>query len=56
FTGYSKEAEKQFANQEPVGRLGDPQEVAEAVVWLCSDAASFVTGHSLAVDGGWIAQ
>jgi len=56
FTGNSKEAEKQFENMEPVGRLGDPQEVAEAVIWLCSDAASFVTGHSMAVDGGWIAQ
>ena len=40
----------------PIGRIGDPLEVAEAVVWLCSDAASFVTGHSLAVDGGYLAQ
>ncbi len=40
----------------PVGRLGTPQEVAEAVVWLCSDAASLVTGHALAIDGGWTAQ
>jgi NAD(P)-dependent dehydrogenase (short-subunit alcohol dehydrogenase family) len=31
-------------------------EIAEAVVWLCSDAASFVTGHAMAVDGGWVAQ
>jgi NAD(P)-dependent dehydrogenase (short-subunit alcohol dehydrogenase family) len=36
----------------PIGRVGQPQEVAEAVVWLCSDAASFVTGHALNVDGG----
>ncbi len=41
---------------EPVGRYGEPSEIAEAVVWLCSDAASFVTGHPLAVDGGWMAQ
>jgi NAD(P)-dependent dehydrogenase (short-subunit alcohol dehydrogenase family) len=40
----------------PMGRLGQPEEVAEAVVWLCSDAASFVTGHALAVDGGYVAQ
>lgn len=38
----------------PMGRRGTPEEVAEAVVWLCSDAASFVTGHPLAVDGGWV--
>lgn len=41
---------------EPVGRLGIPAEVAEAVVWLCSDAASFVTGHTMSVDGGYVAQ
>lgn len=40
----------------PMGRLGRAGEVAEAVVWLCSDAASFVTGHALAVDGGYVAQ
>jgi NAD(P)-dependent dehydrogenase (short-subunit alcohol dehydrogenase family) len=41
---------------EPVGRVGQPEEVAEAVVWLCSDAASFVTGHTMTVDGGYVAQ
>jgi NAD(P)-dependent dehydrogenase (short-subunit alcohol dehydrogenase family) len=40
----------------PMGRVGTPEEVAEAVVWLCSDAASFVTGHTLTVDGGYVAQ
>ena len=39
----------------PLGRLGTPEEVAEATVWLCSDAASFVTGVALPVDGGWAA-
>jgi NAD(P)-dependent dehydrogenase (short-subunit alcohol dehydrogenase family) len=37
----------------PMGRLGTPEEVAEAAVWLCSDAASFVNGACLVVDGGW---
>jgi NAD(P)-dependent dehydrogenase (short-subunit alcohol dehydrogenase family) len=41
---------------EPIGRMGQPEEIAEAVVWLCSDAASFVTGHTMTVDGGYVAQ
>ena len=41
---------------EPVGRMGEPEEVVEAAVWLCSDRASFVTGVALPVDGGYVAQ
>lgn len=46
----------QVAALHPVGQLGAPEEVAEVVVWLCSDAASFVTGHTMTVDGGYLAQ
>lgn len=55
-TGGRAEEEARFIDAEPVRRMGRPEEVAAAVVWLCSDAASFVTGHALAVDGGWMAQ
>lgn len=56
FTGKKKEVEQQFESMEPVGRMGLPEEVAEAACWLCSDGASFVTGINMAVDGGWVAQ
>jgi NAD(P)-dependent dehydrogenase (short-subunit alcohol dehydrogenase family) len=54
-TGGDREALKAFAEGEPIGRMGAPEEVAAAVLWLCSDAASFVTGTTLAVDGGRLA-
>jgi NAD(P)-dependent dehydrogenase (short-subunit alcohol dehydrogenase family) len=52
----STDFDRRVVARHPIGRLGTPEEVAEAVVWLCSDAASFVTGHALTVDGGFLAQ
>lgn len=52
----NEDREEQVVSRHPVGRLGQPEEIAEAVIWLSSDAASFVTGHSMAVDGGYVAQ
>ncbi len=54
-TGHRPHRAARMAAAEPVGRMGNPSEIAEAVVWLCSDAASFVTGHPMAVDGGMTA-
>lgn len=48
--------EAQYTSLIPQGRVGHPEEAAEAVVWLCSDAASYVTGHSMIVDGGMTAS
>lgn len=45
-------AEEQISGMVPLGRIGRPEEAAEAAVWLCSEAASYVTGHSMIVDGG----
>jgi NAD(P)-dependent dehydrogenase (short-subunit alcohol dehydrogenase family) len=46
--------EEQLVALHPIGRIGRPEEIADAVLWLCSDGASFVLGHALAVDGGYV--
>jgi NAD(P)-dependent dehydrogenase (short-subunit alcohol dehydrogenase family) len=53
-TGNTSEGRDRVIAQEPVGRMGKPEEIAAAVVWLCSDAASFVVGHAMVVDGGQV--
>jgi NAD(P)-dependent dehydrogenase (short-subunit alcohol dehydrogenase family) len=45
-------AEAMYTKRIPLGRIGRPEEAADAVLWLCSDQASYLTGHSLIVDGG----
>jgi NAD(P)-dependent dehydrogenase (short-subunit alcohol dehydrogenase family) len=52
FSGATPEGRQAVIAQEPVGRMGTPDEIAASVVWLCSDAASFVVGSAMVVDGG----
>lgn len=52
FTGGTDEGRKGVIAQEPVGRMGKPEEIAAAVVYLCSDAARFMIGHAMVIDGG----
>jgi NAD(P)-dependent dehydrogenase (short-subunit alcohol dehydrogenase family) len=52
---HNPDAAKGMLMHQPIGRFGEPEEVAEAVVWLCSNAASFVLGTALGVDGGYLA-
>lgn len=56
YTQGHPDAEMQLTQAEPIHRMGTPEEIAEAVVWLCSRAASFVVGQAWAIDGGWTAQ
>jgi NAD(P)-dependent dehydrogenase (short-subunit alcohol dehydrogenase family) len=52
FTGGTAKGRERVISEEPVGRMGRPEEIAAAVLWLCSDAAAFVLGHALVIDGG----
>jgi len=52
FSGGTADGRQAVIAQEPVGRMGTPEEIAATVVWLCSDAASFVVGSAMVVDGG----
>ena len=54
--GNDKQAREALVALHPIGRAGKPEEIANAVVWLLSDKASFVTGHTLLVDGGWVGR
>ncbi len=54
--GLTPEAKAQVEAAHPMGRMGNPEEIAELVVFLCSDGASFMTGNPILVDGGYVAQ
>lgn len=51
-SGGTPEGQQKMIEQEPIGRMGRPEEIADTVLWLCSDAASFVIGQAIVVDGG----
>jgi NAD(P)-dependent dehydrogenase (short-subunit alcohol dehydrogenase family) len=56
FTGGTAEGRAKVISEEPAGRMGKPEEIAAAVLWLCSDAAAFTVGHAMVIDGGQTVQ
>jgi NAD(P)-dependent dehydrogenase (short-subunit alcohol dehydrogenase family) len=52
----NKQFEEMLKSMHPVGRIGNPEEIANAVVWLLSDKASFVLGHTMLIDGGMVSR
>lgn len=56
FTGGTAEGRAKVIAEEPVGRMGKPEEIAAGVIWLCSDGAAFMIGHAMVMDGGQTVQ
>ena len=54
--GMTSEIREALLAESPLGRLGQPEEVASAVLWLCDETASFVTGQTVSVDGAWTSR
>jgi NAD(P)-dependent dehydrogenase (short-subunit alcohol dehydrogenase family) len=52
FSGGTAEGRARVLAQEPIGRIGRPEEIASAVLWLCSEGAAFTIGHAMVIDGG----